>query len=146
MPTRRKNKGTFGPLILSPEDEYLRGRAIEDHNGYWLINKQYLHRIISNPPEGTEVDHINRNRADNRRDNLRNITRQQNAQNMSAHVDNKYSGYKGVSYLSSGKRVKRWRARIQVEGKEKNLGYFLTEQEAVEAAKEAHKSIYLLDS
>ena len=41
--------------------------------------------------------------------------------------------FKGVCYLISGKRTKRWAAHIQVERKNQRLGYFLTEAAAQDA-------------
>ena len=79
--------------------------------------KVYLHRIILNYPSD-EVDHINRNKLDNRKENLRSVTRSVNCLNKNA---------KGVSWH---KPYKKWRARICVIGKEKFLGYFKTYNEA----------------
>lgn len=137
MPKRRSNKGTFGPLLLDAEDEYLREGATEDYNGYWIYKRQYIHRIISKPDKDLEVDHINRNPADNRRSNLRNVTRKENAWNMSPHYDNMYSNVRGVSFLTSGKRKKRWRVRVH----QKTLGYYLTEQEAIKVAEDYHVAV-----
>ena len=56
-----------------------------------------MHREITNAPKGMEVDHINGNPLDNRKENLRICTNQQNAMNRGKRSDNT-SGYKGVSY------------------------------------------------
>ena len=79
------------------------------------------HEIIGRPPKGLEVDHINRNRLDNRRANLRIIPRPKNALN-SARSDNA----KHADALPSG----RWRARVRQNGKDLHLGVFNSKTEA----------------
>jgi hypothetical protein len=69
------------------------------------------------PPN--DVDHKNRIRWDNRFDNLRLCTKQQNAGNTSISVRNQ-SRYKGVSRTSGGK----WRASLKRDEKTVNLGDF----------------------
>ena len=77
----------------------------------------------------TEVDHIDGNRLDNRKKNLRKATRMQNVQNTPKRRNCK-TNYKGVEKLSKGSR---WRARITVEKQTINLGTYATEQEAAMA-------------
>jgi hypothetical protein len=76
------------------------------------------------PPD--EIDHINRDRADNRFVNLRAVTGSENQHNSGKPKDNT-SGYRGVSY---DKRDKKWRASIRLNNVLKNLGYFPTPEEA----------------
>lgn len=64
-----------------------------------------MHRLIMGFPKGLEVDHINRNRLDNRLTNLRLVNRQQNSLNKTIQRNNP-SGYKGVSAESGKWRVK----------------------------------------
>ncbi len=71
-----------------------------------------MHRIIANTPIGMDTDHINGNRLDNRKSNLRVCTHAENTRNIPMHKDNKI-GYKGVQ-----KHGKSWRARILVNGKQ----------------------------
>jgi len=85
-------------------------------------------------PKGMDTDHINGNGLDNRRSNLRVCTRAQNALNTGAYSNNK-SGFKGVS-LDYKYKVK-WRADIQVNGKQIFLGYFDTKELAYQAYVEA---------
>lgn len=98
----------------------------------------YAHRVVwtmhhGDIPDGYEIDHINNKRDDNRIENLRLVTSQQNKFNMSKPRNNT-SGYKGVSlYKGTG----RYAAHIKVNGKKVHLGYFSTAEIAHEAYKEA---------
>ena len=77
-----------------------------------------------------ETDHINRNPLDNRKINLRVVTHQENAMNRGMFKNNT-SGYKGVCWDgSTTNKLKKWQARINLNGKFKNLGRFLTKEEA----------------
>lgn len=94
-----------------------------------------LHRFIMNAPDGMEVDHINGNGLDNRRENLRICTRSENAKNIRKHKGVHSSIYKGVRWYSI---TKRWHAQISdvtKDGKRtvKSIGYFDDETEAAKA-------------
>lgn len=90
-----------------------------------------MHRDLLGLTKGDpEVDHINHDRLDNRRSNLRVVTRSQNAQNGSAHKDSMYSKHRGVTYCI---RHRHWIASAMCEGK-KYRATFKTEQEAADAA------------
>ncbi len=93
-------------------------------HGY-ITNSKYikLHRFITNCPKDMEVDHINHNKLDNRKSNLRICTHQQNTMNVSNNI-------KGVCFDKSRNK---WIAHI----KGKNLGRFSTYEEAIKARKEA---------
>ncbi len=83
-----------------------------------------MHRQIIGVTGRTEVDHINGDRLDNRRSNLRAATRQQNSWNSGAQRRrSRTSRYKGVSFDKSRGL---WTAHIL----NKNLGRFDTEEEA----------------
>lgn len=90
-----------------------------------------LHRFIVGlaPGDGREVDHINGDRLDNRRENLRIVTRAQNNQNTPARGGS--SAHRGVSFC---KQTGRWRATAGLNGKLHHIGRFDTEAEAAEAA------------
>lgn len=103
--------------------------ARKEKIGFRKYRKIYLHRVIINPPAGYEIDHINRNGLDNRRENLRIVTHSDNMKNMRRHSDSK-SQFKGVHlFKSTGK----WQAQISNNGKRIHLGYFHSE---IDAAKE----------
>lgn len=99
-------------------------------------NTLLIHRFIMNCPDGMIVDHINHNTLDNRKENLRICTKQQN--NMNARKSNKFnSSFKGVKLNGKG-----YQSRIQFNYKRINIGTFKTELEAGRAydikAKELH--------
>ena len=89
--------------------------------------------MIMGEPDGLEVDHINMNPLDNRRENLRVATHKQNTFNTNKHSNNK-SGFKGVSF---DKNAQKFRAKINIDGKRKHLGYFATAVAAYECYKRA---------
>lgn len=88
-----------------------------------------MHRAIMMPATGLTVDHINGDRLDNRKENLRSVTKADNNLNLGMRSDNT-SGYKGVHYF---KRHQRWTAAIRVRGRRYALGYFDTAEAASQA-------------
>lgn len=93
--------------------------------------REYLHRLILGLEKGDprDADHINGDPLDNRRCNLRAINHRENIQNRRGVNANNTSGYRGV-YFSAG----RWRAKVQVNGKNHYFGGFDTPAEANAAA------------
>lgn len=63
----------------------------------------YMHRVIANVREDQQVDHVNRDKLDNRRSNLRAASEAENRRNMPARSDNK-SGYKGIHWDNNRKK------------------------------------------
>jgi len=95
-----------------------------------LLHRIILERIIGRPlAKGEYPDHINRNKLDNRRENLRVATNSQNTANASRSKSNT-SGYKGVTW---DKNRGKWIAQIKVDGKHKHLGRYETSKEAYTA-------------
>lgn len=93
-----------------------------------------LHREIVGAKKGDIVDHINGNTLDNRRENLRIVTHQQNCYNREALK-------KGINkrIWPSGRVA--FRARIRKDNRLHHLGYFDTIEEAIKAREDA-KSAY----
>lgn len=94
----------------------------------WLpggIRRLFLHRLITEPKDGLDVDHANGDPLDNRRANLRVCTRSQNLRN-ARHPN--ATGYKGV-WARNGY----FRASITLGGRTKHLGPFATAEEAAKA-------------
>lgn len=88
-------------------------------------SKIWMHRIVNKTPRGMETDHINGNKLDNRRENLRSVTTGQNQRNSPSRRGT--SAYKGVSW---NKANKKWIASITIKRKQIHLGAFTSETEA----------------
>lgn len=86
-----------------------------------------MHRFIMNTSDGMLTDHINGNRLDNRRCNLRICTATGNARNGKKPQFSISSKYKGVTPI---KRSKKWQVSIGVNYKAIYLGSFSTQEEA----------------
>lgn len=86
----------------------------------------YMHRLILNTPKGKQTDHINLNRLDNRRSNLRIATASENKANEGLRKNNT-SGYKGVYWFG---RDQFWIAYITVNKKPIRIGSFATAKKA----------------
>lgn len=148
---------TQGQICLLDEDDYMR-REIKDYRwcAKWdgktksfravrndrSTGKHFtlaISRVIMNCPKGLVVDHISHDTVDNRRCNLRICSIAQNGQNR-RRQRNSGSGYKGVTFHNV---IKKWQARIQVDGKRISLGYYSTAKQAGEiyalASKKYHK-------
>lgn len=110
-----------------------------DKGGYASIsinNKhKRLHRVIMNYNGYYDIDHINRNRLDNRKSNLRVCSRSENMHNSTDKL-NTSTGYRGIYKVTNKQYVRdRYTARIQINKVIMNLGYFDTLEEAVAARK-----------
>lgn len=92
----------------------------------------YMHRLITKAKKGQECDHINHDKLDNRRKNLRVCTSAQNKMNRPPLSTNK-SGYKGVSFENF---TKSWKAQISLGNKSRHIGRYPTSREAAKAYNE----------
>ena len=86
-----------------------------------------MHREVSGFPDGVMTDHINGNRLDNRRSNLRPAT---NSQNQMNRKTSSASGFKGVVYVP---RKRKWQATIRIQGRTRFLGLFASPDVAARA-------------
>lgn len=92
------------------------------------------HRVIMCCSDSSlQVDHINGIKHDNRKQNLRIVTNQQNHMNKGVSKNNS-SGTVGVSF---SKHKGKWRAYITLNDKQKSLGYYYKKEDAIKARKEA---------
>lgn len=113
----------------------------DNSKGYAYTNlpggkRIYMHRLIMGAPKGVYVDHINGNSCDNRQENLRFCTHQQNMCNVKKPKDNT-SGFKGVS-----KKRDKWRAYIRPNGRQYSLGSYTTREEAAAAYDAEAKRVF----
>lgn len=91
----------------------------------------YMHRLIASNPKGKIVDHINGNKLDNRRENLRICDRRINAINVKKQ--------KGIHWY---KAYQKWQVYIWVDSKKINLGYYELYDEALEVRKKAEQEYH----
>lgn len=142
-----------GNVALIDVEDYEAVAHIKWHmtsNGY---ARGYIHQTSDRPGHGVrmhrfilgmqtgdarEVDHINGDRLDNRRANLRICTRLENSRNTKLSPRNT-SGYKGVYW---SKRHQRWHVQIWVNTKTKHIGLFNTPEEGYAAYCEAAKKYF----
>ena len=105
------------------------GRAMVEEKAKDRKGYIYLHKEICKAPEGHVVDHINRDKLDNRSCNLRWVSWNMNAQNRpQAERKNLTTGYRGVSFKKNTKKK-----RYQVSIGKVYLGMFETAEEAARA-------------
>lgn len=106
-----------------------RRRKEEDNK----LRSILIHTMILGHQKGLVIDHIDGNRLDNRKSNLRICTVQQNSCNRKIGKQSK-SKFLGVTYH---KRDNRFQATIRTNGQRIHLGYFKTDIEAAKAYNEA---------
>lgn len=119
------HRSNEGSVLGTPSDEgYLRASI----NGKFY----HLHRLVWFYSTGAwpigVIDHVNRDRADNRISNLRDVTHPQNCMNIAPRKGNS-SGFRGVRVKASG----RFAARLRIGGHFTHLGTFDTARAAFDA-------------
>jgi hypothetical protein len=117
---------TKGKSVMVDDEDYewLNQWKWHYHNGYAtrkpVSGRVFMHRSIMHTPKGMQTDHINGNKLDNQKSNLRVCTSQQNKLNKPKRLDNT-SGYKGVTWR---KDKNMWQSQIMFNGKRQYIGYF----------------------
>ena len=104
---------------------HLDNRQYRSHRLAWLY-------VYGEWPKD-QLDHIDRDRSNNRIANLREVDNLQNGQNRSVSIRNK-SGYSGVSWY---KRDSKWKVTLRASGLDIFIGYFADIEEAIAARKDA---------
>lgn len=123
---RIRNDATGRIIVPGLSSKYLAVTCSTQHKNM-LVHRVVAMEFVDNPHSYPWVDHIDRNKLNNRADNLRWVTPQMNGWNSRSK---RGSMYKGVSWA---KREKKWHACIRVDGKNKSLRYFDTEEDAARA-------------
>jgi hypothetical protein len=107
------SKDAYGYLVIHVQGKDYKAHRLAWylHYGKWPIN---------------QIDHINGIKNDNKINNLRDVTNQQNHYNKKGHRENTYK------YYSFHKGNKKWQVRASINGKQKHFGYFETEEKALQ--------------
>jgi hypothetical protein len=113
-PAGRVNADGYIQIMIKGKRHYAHRLAWLYHFGVWPEN---------------DIDHRNGIRTDNRIENLREATKEQNQQNKGIQSNNK-SGYIGVCW---DKNRQKWKAQIRINYKNNHLGLFQTPEQAREA-------------
>jgi hypothetical protein len=123
-----------GDVAGTRKDGYIQINLSRRGGRIWRAHiLAYLLMTGTLPPDGYEIDHIDRSRSNNRWSNLRLLTRSRNTYNADPRIDN-ISGVKGVSWIT---KEQKWDARITLDGKTKLLGRFVNKDDAIAARKQA---------
>ena len=117
--------------------------GVLNHDGYvifYIGNRRYLaHRLawlyVNGEMPVLEIDHINRDKADNRIANLRQVTRSEQCQNKDIQSNNT-SGVIGVSWH---KTKQKWGAHIKLMNVQRHLGFYPDKESAIFARKQAEQ-------
>lgn len=109
---------------------YVTRHIRKGHRQYTI---ETMHRLVMNAATGQCVDHINGERQDNRRENLRICDKSTNGFNRKAQRNSK-TGVKGVCWIKPNQK---YRAAIKAGEKHHHLGYFNTIDEAAHAYNKA---------
>ena len=140
------------PIQIDPEDRHLfEGKCVtiavhgyvsvaertgeKTDGGWYKYKKSYAHRLIMKAPKGLQVDHINGDRTDNRKSNLRLCKNASNNRNKGP-----FSGkYKGVHF---SKKLNKWVAQITKNRKMYHIGVFADQDEAARAYNKMAKKLH----
>lgn len=127
------------PRVSSLNWTYNKGYAVRSHRSKdGVKGTQTMHGLITG---WTGVDHINGNRLDNRKTNLRPASPLQNGRNKRKPSDNR-TGYKGVQFRRDAFRSKPWYAIIATNRKKLYLGAYSTPEEAALAYDSAARDLF----
>lgn len=99
----------------------------------------YMHRLVMNAPKGVQVDHINRDKLDNRKGNLRLATNAENHQNVGPTRASS-TGFRGVTWNQPNRSLP-FIAQMNLGGKHYTFGAYATVEEAAVAAAEGRSRL-----
>lgn len=115
-------------------DGYAKRYYEKNVNGQRKRWVKYFHREVMKAKDSEIIDHINQDKLDNRKENLRVASKDLNALNSSKARGS--INYRGVIF---NKQAKKYQARITIDKKTKHLGFFTTAEEAGKAYLRAQK-------
>lgn len=121
------------PYTWNITQGYARGHLPRNGNKRGYVS---MHRMITDAPKGSVVDHINHNTLDNRKSNLRICSTSENAQNRLGAQRNSKSGIRGVTW---DEKYKLWIVTYKKEGQIYQVGRFRSREEARKASIAARK-------
>ena len=122
----RYNKGYHRVVLYNNN----KSKSLQVHR---LVALHYIH----NPDNKPMVDHINRDKIDNRLENLRWVTSSENGQNTDKYITNTI-GHKNITYHKRDKRYQYFKTINKVS----HTKYFKTLEEAIEYKKEYEKDLF----
>lgn len=123
-------------MICTGEKQKMVIYILQKNNEFILLHRLILKDELNTYEEKMDVDHINHNKLDNRKCNLRIVTRSQN--NMNRTPINSY-GINGISYYSN---LNKYVARITIDNNVIPLGIYKNIDEAINARIEAENKYY----
>lgn len=106
------------PIKTKTNNGYYRIMFVYESKPYYIFHHQFAYYFVYGEIKDC-IDHINKNKLDNRIANLRPVTKQENSFNTSA---------KGVYF---NKQQKKYASKIMINGKRIHLGYFEKEEDAI---------------
>ncbi len=135
-----KMRNTDNIMLCDAEDwEKQKNYTWSENRGYAQTGKfghtVRFSRVVMDAPEGKEVDHINRNRLDNRKTNLRIVSHRGNMSNVGCQKKSKTK----IAGVYWHKHRHKYFAELKVDGKRFCLGAYETLEEAREARKRAEE-------
>jgi len=139
----------YSTIVDDDDYEYLR-QFNWSYDGRYALRTVYndktkkletlrMHRLVINTPKGTDTDHINRDKLDNRKVNLRICSHSENLRNKPKYKNNRV-GFKGVSIKKNRYKNKVYEsiiARIRIDNKQIYLGCFQSIELAAKAYNQA---------
>jgi len=126
-------RGVKGNVLKAKSEGYIHCKIYHENEVYNVMGHRIAWYLYYGELPENQIDHIDGNRTNNKIDNLRDVTSQQNAMNRTKA--------KGYSFC---KRSNKFFAYIMIKGKGKSLGYHNTEAEAHNAYLEAKNKYYAM--
>ena len=129
-------KGVYGKIITNKKSTgYNMVKLDIEGKKYFIIGHRLAWFLYYGHLPVNSIDHIDGDRSNNKIDNLRDVTHQQNQWN--------HTKAKGYSW---NKKSNKFQSRIKINGKLKHIGFFDTEQEARNAYLKAKEIYHVINS